>query len=324
MKWHIDNVRIDNQVVLAPMSGICDSAFRRIAKYMGCGLLEGEMISSNAIYYKSRKTEQMLYSTENEKPLVQQIFGSDIETLKYAARHIEDKFNPEIIDINMGCPVNKVAVEKQSGSALLKNPQKVRSIIENVSDSVNTPVTVKIRSGWDEQCINGVEIARIAEESGASAITVHPRTKIQGYSGKSDWSVIRDVKENVNIPVIGNGDITDCFDAQRMLDTTGCDAVMIGREAIGNPWIIRDCVNYLKDKTAPADVTLAEKVKCIKKHTDLLINLKGERIAILKMRNHLSHYFKSIPGNRLIKERVFKARTRDELFNILDSLSMDN
>lgn len=323
MKWKIGNVSIDNQVVLAPMSGVCDYAFRSIVKSMGCGLVMGEMISANAVYYGSRKTDEMLYSKDDERPLAQQVLGSDKNIIGHAARYIEENYKPEILDINMGCPVAKITNERKSGSALLKNPEKIEKIVEHVTESVDIPVTVKIRSGWDESCVNAVEISKLIERAGASAITVHPRTKRQGYSGHADWSIIREVKENVNIPVIGNGDVRSCYDAKRLLEDTDCDAVMIGRGCIGNPWLIRDCVNYLESKGEPMEVSVSEKIECIKKHAELLVKLRGEHIGILKMRKHATYYLKNIPNNKKLKEEVVKSSTKEELFKILDDYARD-
>ena len=205
--WKIGNVEIKNQIVLAPMAGISNSAFRRIAKEMGVGLVVAEMVSDKAIYFGSKKTIDMLYMKEEERPISQQIFGSDKDSFVYAAKYILKTMKPDIIDINMGCPVPKVATRAQAGSALLKNPNKVYEIVKAVVEAVDVPVTVKIRSGWDEKSINAVEIAKVVEKAGASAITVHPRTRAQGYSGKANWNIIKQVKENVKIPVIGNGDI---------------------------------------------------------------------------------------------------------------------
>ena len=226
MKWKIGNVEIENQIVLAPMAGICDSAYRRIVKSMGCGLIETEMVSTRAVMHLNRKTREMLQMTDYERPIAQQIFGSDSESFKIAAEYIYKNMSPEIIDINMGCPVTKVAVKSGAGSALLKSPDKVEDIIKSVVDTVPIPVTAKIRSGWDEN--NALEIAKIIEDAGASAITVHPRTRHQRYDIPADWSIIKDIKEELSIPVIGNGDIRTCYDAKAMLDFTGCDAVMIG------------------------------------------------------------------------------------------------
>ena len=218
--WKIGNVKIKNKVVLAPMAGITNSAFRKIAKEMGCGLVVAEMVSDKAIYYGSQKTIDMLYMTEEERPISQQIFGSDIESMVFSAKYIVKNMKPDIIDINMGCPVPKVAKRAGAGSALLKEPDKVYEIVKAIVDAVDIPVTVKIRSGWDSNNINAVEIAKIIEKAGAKAITVHARTRSQGYSGKADFNIIKDVKENVNIPVIGNGDIKTPMDAERMLKET--------------------------------------------------------------------------------------------------------
>ena len=201
----------------------------------------------------------------------------------------------------------------------MKDPNKVKSIVESIVDTVPIPITVKIRSGWDKDNINAVEIAQIAESAGASAITVHPRTKDQGYSGKADWSIIKEVKENVSIPVIGNGDIRSCFDAKRMLDETDCDAVMVGRAALGNPWLIRDCINYLEDGTLPMEVSIEERMEILKKHINLLLQRKGEAFAIPKMRTQAAYYVKKLPKTIELKQQIFKMNTRDDLFNLLDN-----
>ena len=217
MKWKIGNVTIANQLVLAPMAGICETTFRSIIKSMGCGLIETEMVSDKAIMYENTRTQEMLEMNEFERPISQQIFGCEVKSFKIASKYIYENMAPDIIDINMGCPVKKVAIKSKAGSALLKNPEKVEDIVKNVVDTVPIPVTAKIRSGWDEDNINAIEIAQIIEDAGASAITVHPRTRNQKYDVHSDWSIIKEVKENVSIPVIGNGDIKSCYDAKRMI-----------------------------------------------------------------------------------------------------------
>ena len=318
MKWKIGNVKIDNQVALAPMAGICDSAFRRIAKSMGCGLLSSEMVSDKALMYNNWKTQSMLYMTDSERPISQQIFGSGAESFKIAAAYIEENMKPDIIDINMGCPVTKVAVKAHAGSALLKDPDKIRDIVSAVVDTVDLPVTAKIRSGWNNKCINAVEIAKIVEDCGASAITVHPRTREERYGIKANWSIIKEVKENVSIPVIGNGDIFTCYDAKRMIDETGCDAIMIGRGVLGNPWLIKQCIDYLDDGIEPERVTLEERIEMIKRHAELLSDIRPEKVAMHKMRTHAAYYLKGRYRSAEIKPRLFKMNTKEELFDLLD------
>lgn len=318
MKWKIGNVKIDNQVALAPMAGICDSAFRRIAKSMGCGLLSTEMVSDKALMYNNWKTQSMLYMTDAERPISQQIFGSGAESFKIAAAYIEENMKPDIIDINMGCPVTKVAVKAQAGSALLKDPDKIRDIVSAVVDTVDLPVTAKIRSGWNNKCINAVEIAKIVENCGASAITVHPRTREERYGIRANWSIIKEVKENVSIPVIGNGDIFTCYDAKRMIDETGCDAIMIGRGVLGNPWLIKQCIDYLDDGIEPERVTLEERIEMIKRHAELLSDIRPEKVAMHKMRTHAAYYLKGRYRSAEIKPRLFKMNTKEELFDLLD------
>ena len=316
--FKIGNVEIKNQVILAPMAGISNSAYRTIIKEMGAGLIVAEMVSDKAIYYNNQDTIDMLYMEESERPISQQIFGADTESFVYAAKYIEKNMHPDIIDINMGCPVPKVALRAQAGSALLKNPDKIYEIVSAVVKSVKTPVTVKIRSGWDKNHINAVEVAKIIEKAGAKAITVHGRTRADGYSGKADWNIIKQVKEAVSIPVIGNGDVKSCYDAKRMLDETGCDAVMIGRGCLGNPWLIKECVDYLEKGIEPKPVTSKEKIDMIKNHLERLLKTKPYKVAMLEIRSHAAWYLKGIPNTKEIKQAIFKSNTKEELYDILE------
>jgi len=317
MEWSIGNVKIANKIVLAPMAGICNSAFRRICKEMGCGLIYAEMVSDKAIFYNNQKTIDMLYMTEEERPIVQQIFGSDKESFVAAAKYIYENMKPDIIDINMGCPVPKVAVRAQAGSALLKNPEKIYDIVKAVVESVPIPVTVKIRSGWDNNSINAVEVAKTIEKAGASAICVHPRTRSQGYSGKADWSVIKAVKEAVNIPVIGNGDVKTPEDVVRMLDETSCDAVMIGRGILGNPWLIKNAINLLEGKELE-DVSPLDRVDMCLKHLDNLKEVKNEKTACLEIRNHIGWYFKGIKDANVVKNKIYQTSNIHDIIDILN------
>ena len=317
MEWSIGNVKIANKIVLAPMAGICNSAFRRICKEMGCGLIYAEMVSDKAIFYNNQKTIDMLYMTEEERPIVQQIFGSDKESFVAAAKYIYENMKPDIIDINMGCPVPKVAVRAQAGSALLKNPEKIYDIVKAVVESVPIPVTVKIRSGWDNNSINAVEVAKTIEKAGASAICVHPRTRSQGYSGKADWSVIKAVKEAVNIPVIGNGDVKTPEDVVRMLDETSCDAVMIGRGILGNPWLIKNAINLLEGRELE-DVSPLDRVDICLKHLDNLKEVKNEKTACLEIRNHIGWYFKGIKDANVVKNKIYQTSNIHDIIDILN------
>lgn len=317
--WKIKNVEINGKIVVAPMAGISNMTFRRICKSMGASLVVAEMVSDKAITYGNEKTFELLRMNDDERPISQQIFGSDVKSFVEAAKIVEEKMKPDIIDINMGCPVPKVAVKNQAGSALLKNPEKVGEIIKAVVGAVNVPVTVKIRSGWDQSSINAVEIAKIAEANGASAITVHARTRAQGYAGKADWNIIKEVVNAVDIPVIGNGDVVSCYDAKKMLDETGCSAVMIGRGLLGNPWLIKECVEYLESGKLPEVISYNEKIDMMEYHLNKLCEDKTEKQAVLEIRNHLLNYLKGLPENKEVKNQVCRCKSRLEIIKVLEN-----
>ena len=318
MGFKIGNIEIKNRIVLAPMAGICNSAFRKIIKEMGVGLIYAEMVSDKAIYYNSKKTENMLYMEDIERPIAQQIFGSDKDTFVYAAKDVYEKMKPDIIDINMGCPVPKVALRAQAGAALLKNPDKIYDIVKSVVESVPVPVTVKIRIGWDEEHINAVDVAMVCEKAGASAITVHGRTRNQGYSGSVHYDIIREVKKSVAIPVIGNGDIVDIDSAKKMF-ATGVDAIMIGRGCLGNPWLMRELVQYFEYGNVIDKPTIRERIDMCFHHMDYLSKIKCEKVTVLEMRSHIAWYLKGLPDSVEVKKLCFQAITIEELKEILQN-----
>lgn len=320
MKWKIGNITINNRIVFAPMAGVSNISYRQIIKEMGAGLIYSEMISTLGIAYGGKKTIDLINFEESERPISIQIFGHDTTSFITAAKYIEEHFHPDIIDINMGCPVPKVAIKSQAGSALLKNPDKIYEIVKNVVENTNTPITVKIRSGWDEKNINAPLVAKKIEEAGASAIAIHARTRSQGYSGEADWTIIEKVKKTVKIPVIGNGDIKTIEDAKRMLEKTKCDAVMIGRSTLGNPWFIKECVEYIENNTKIQRPKNIEKLQMIKKHYDLLKKYTSEKSALLEIRTHALWYLKGIPNVKEIKNEIVSCKNEEEFINVLNKI----
>ena len=322
MKWKIRDVEIENQLVLAPMAGVTNESFRIICKEYGAGLLMAEMVSDKAIGFQNQKTLKMTKVNKVEHPISMQIFGADIESLVSGAIYLDNNSDCDIIDINMGCPVNKVAKKSGAGASLLKDPEKVYEIVKAVVSAVKKPVTVKIRIGWDFDSINCVEVAKLIEKAGASAITVHGRTRSQFYSGSADWKYIKAVVQAVNIPVIGNGDIVDYKSAKRMLDETGCTAIAIARGALGNPFIFREINEYLNNGNIVNKPTNKEIYDTIIKQYNLLLDLKGERIAMLEMRGHVGWYLKGMPNSSKIKDFCNKQTNFDEVIKILKEYLM--
>ena len=317
--WKIGNIEIKNRVVLAPMAGYSNTTFRKIIKSMGAGLIYAEMVSDKAIIYDSKKTLDMLKMSDEERPIAQQIFGNDKDDLLKAALIIEEKMHPDIIDVNMGCPVKKI-VSQGSGSALLKDPNKIYEIVKNLVDNLHTPVTVKIRLGYDK--INVLEVAKKIEEAGAKAITVHARTQKDFYSGNALWEYIKLVKDNLSIPVIGNGDIRSPEDALRMLKETGCDAVMIGRGVLGNPWLIRQTLDYLEKGTYEKNVPYQEKIDMMRTHLSILEKDKDEKRALLEIRSNILFYLKGMPRSKEMKNEFMKCNTKDEILNLINEYEL--
>lgn len=317
MKWKIRDINIPNQFILAPMAGFTNEAFRIICKEQNAGLLMAEMVSDKALGFKNEKTIKMTKVNNFEHPISMQIFGSDVESMVNAAKYIDTYSDCDIIDINMGCPVNKVAKKSGAGASLLQDPAKVYEIVKNVVDNVKKPVTVKIRIGWDSEHINCVEVAKLIEKAGASAITVHGRTRAQMYSGKADYSYIKAVKDNVKIPVIGNGDVIDIKSAIKMFKETGVDAIAIARGALGNPFIFNELNEYFNNNKIIDRPTNKVIFDTILHHYNLLLNLKGEHLALLEMRSHIAWYLKGMQGASKIKDLCNKQKSFDEVINIL-------
>ena len=317
-KLRIGNVVLDNNVILAPMAGVTDLPFRLLCSEQGAGMTGMEMVSAKAIMYGNKNTEGLLAIHPQEGPVSLQLFGSDPKIVSEMAKRIEER--PfDVLDINMGCPVPKI-VNNGEGSALMREPKLAGEIIAAVAKAIEKPVTVKIRKGFDEAHVNAMEMAKIAEDAGAAAVAVHGRTREQYYSGQADWEIIAKVKEAVAIPVIGNGDVTDGESARRMLSETGCDGVMIGRAARGNPWLFKQIAAYLKDgQTVPAP-SMEEKKKEILRHAALQMETKGEYTGVREMRKHLSWYTAGLPGSARLREIVNQAESFEEIRGLVESM----
>lgn len=317
-KLTIGNVKLDNNIILAPMAGVSDLPFRLLCREMGAGMVCMEMVSAKAIYYNNRNTESLMEIHPQEMPVSLQLFGSDPVIISEMAKRIEEKpFS--ILDINMGCPVPKV-VNNGEGSALMRDPKRVEQILDSLVKAVHKPVTVKIRKGFDEEHVNAVEIAKIAESCGVAAIAVHGRTRAQYYSGHADWDIIRAVKEAVKIPVIGNGDVDSPQAAQALLQDTGCDGVMIGRAAQGNPWIFREIVSYLETGQIPERPDNREKRELILRHAHLQLQYKGEYTGVREMRKHLSWYTTGMPHSAHFRQTINSMESMEELIQGVETI----
>ena len=311
----IGQVEIDNPVVIAPMAGISNIAFRKVAKKFGAGLVCNEMVSDKALYYGSLKTSDMCVSSSDEHPVSFQLFGHDIDTVVFAAKYLDTQTNCDIIDFNMGCPVNKV-IKAQAGSFLMKDIDYAKELVLNIVQNVSKPVTVKMRLGFDPYHINCVEMAKAMESVGVSAVAVHGRTRSQMYEGKADWSYIKKVKEAVSIPVIGNGDVRSVDDFHRMLNETGCDAVMLGRGIVGNPFLIQECVDSFTGQKH--EYTIQDRIDICMEHARGLVDTKSEKVAIREMRGLASWYLKGLPGSHTFKNEMSKMNSLADLENILN------
>jgi nifR3 family TIM-barrel protein len=314
--FKIGDLEFKNNLVLSPMAGVCNEAFRILCHDHGAGLVVCEMVSDKALGFRNEKTLEMTKVSPLEHPVSLQIFGADVDSMVAAATFIDENSDCDIIDINMGCPVPKV-VKTGAGSALLQEPERAYEIVKSVVEAVKKPVTVKIRIGWDENSINCVEVAKLIEKAGASAITVHGRTRSQFYSGKANWDYIKKVVESVNIPVVGNGDIVDYKTAKEMLDYTGCKAIAIARGALGNPFIFKEINEYLDNNVIVEKPSYDEILNTILKQYDLLLKLKGERLTLLEMRSHIAWYLKGLPGSAKVKDLCNKQNDFNEVKNII-------
>lgn len=317
----IGNVELKNKVFLSPMAGVTDLPFRLICKEQNCGMLYTEMINGKALCYDDENTKKMLKIEDEEHPVAVQIFGSDPEFMGRAAE-IMNAYPNEILDINMGCPAPKV-VKNGDGSALMRNPKLAEEVLKSVIKNSTKPVTLKIRKGWDDNSVNAVEMAKIAEASGISALAIHGRTREQYYSGKADWDIITEIKNAINIPVIGNGDVFTVEDARNMLDKTGCDAIMIGRGAQGNPWIFKRINHYMETGEILPAPTLEEKINTAVKHLNLAVREHGEYVAVREMRKHIAWYLKGLKGSAKVRDEINKITSYEEVVSRLNEYMED-
>lgn len=317
MAFKIGNIELENSIIVGPMAGISNLGFRTMIKNFGPALIYSEMLSDKAIIYNNKKTLLMTQVSDLEGPLVLQLFGRDEPSMVRAAVYLDRESNCDIIDINMGCPVTKV-VNNGAGSALMKEPEHAAQLVEKIVQAVSKPVTVKMRSGWDSESVNCVYMSELMEQAGAAALCIHPRTKAEYYSGHSNWDLIRQVKESVSIPVIGNGDIRSVEDMIAMKDQTGCDGIMVARGCLGNPWLIRQLVHYEKTGQRLDNPTAEERLEQCLRYAEKLISLKGERIALKEMRGHACWYINGLPSSNRVRAKINDMKTYDELTEIFE------